>query len=138
MAPHVFIICFNNSIRFICWTSGSPEASRSPLTVLRTSRIPAVDASCFSAILPPTLAQTDLLVSSQNYLGQSCHCDNATVHNPVMQESDNADNASARTLPNQQVHDMKYTVTERFSCIRYSINAHRPHFMWHVLTLPHT
>ena len=34
---------------------GSAEASRSPLTVLRTSRIPAVGACCFPAILPPTL-----------------------------------------------------------------------------------
>ena len=96
----------------------SAESSRSTLSVLRTSRIPAVDASCFPVILPPTLAQTDLLVSSRNYIGQSCHCDNATVHNPVTQESDNADKALARTLPNQQVHDMKYTVTEGFSCIR--------------------
>ena len=40
----------------MCWTSGSAEASRSPLTVLRTSHIPAVGACCFPAISPPTLA----------------------------------------------------------------------------------
>ena len=40
----------------MCWTSGSAEASRSPLTLLRTSRIPAVGACCFPAISPPTLA----------------------------------------------------------------------------------
>ena len=51
--------CFRhllNSISFMSWTSGSAEASRSPLTVLRTSHIPAVGACCFPAISPPTLA----------------------------------------------------------------------------------
>ena len=45
-----------NRISFMSWTSGSAEASRSPLTVLRTSRIPAVGACCFPAISPPNLA----------------------------------------------------------------------------------
>ena len=45
-----------NNIRFMCWTSGSAEASRSPLTVLRTPRIPAVGACCFLGISSPTLA----------------------------------------------------------------------------------
>ena len=51
--------CFRhllNSISFMCWTSGSAEASRSPLTLLRTSRSPVVGACCFPAISPPTLA----------------------------------------------------------------------------------
>ena len=45
-----------NCIRFICWTSGSAEASRSLLTVLRTPRIPAVRPCCFPATSPPKLA----------------------------------------------------------------------------------